>query len=639
MFLRNLFHGRSSGRHCESTSWTVCQPESSQQQGDCQNAIQTACQSAWSRPPGPENHFNNNQLARNGRFEDPAQHMTQAARLRAERGPAAAESAYGQAIQSADNINQDQVTEARIGLLRQRNDLRRRTGDNTTPGSDAQYGRLMQEEQRLHGLYMSPAVARAGRGVSRISAGDIIRGERDVDDALRIRPELAFDHTFQNGLNRAYSSYFLNLAQSRPLDLNNGAPPRPGFNANIPTPNYFQMSGENRNRPAPFNPQNRPGLPAMPRPAGPEFLQPQRTTVPELLPMPRLVPPVIPPRSEVRPPTTPAGNRTQTPRLDGAPAANRSAEISRPIDESLAERLSNSAPGLLALGAAGWYLARRGSQWYMERRNQNAATTDTSARPTETPNSGNQLVPFERPTTRPTEPAPLRTPPPAEPIPLRITGPRGPESSQGQTPVTQRPELAAQPGTPGTDTRPANPPSLRTPPADALSLQFAPTAVGLEGGALSARPGSSMAALEQTAMGPRMPFTDRQSEERMQTLEAELDAIRNDPSQAQRAQDLDRVIKDLRGANGPQAQAEAHRAMNTAIERIQQATGSLERVGGTNGGAESRTEIEARARRGGRPGAGTALGIGLLVSAALAADLALQRRTQPAFQHAPVTGH
>jgi hypothetical protein len=62
---------------------------------------------------------------------------------------------------------------------------------------------LQQQDQQLQRLYLAPGVTRANFGFALIASGDVAEGEQMVQQALKLRPEMANDPRFQHALQDA----------------------------------------------------------------------------------------------------------------------------------------------------------------------------------------------------------------------------------------------------------------------------------------------------------------------------------------------------------------------------------------------------------------------------------------------------
>ncbi|HEY9787032.1 MAG TPA: hypothetical protein V6D17_16690, partial [Candidatus Obscuribacterales bacterium] len=163
---------------------------------------------------GPQREQLNNY--RNPRtFDDPYRRLEAAHRMALYYGPEAARGAYEQAIAAADRIPQHAVARDMHSNMQQLRMLSRDMDDAFRMGMPPMYmqhlmrrqQRLLQEQRRLWELRMAPAVARANAGFAFIgSTNDNLSsyGERLVEQALNIRPELDTDYWFNFHRDEAY---------------------------------------------------------------------------------------------------------------------------------------------------------------------------------------------------------------------------------------------------------------------------------------------------------------------------------------------------------------------------------------------------------------------------------------------------
>ena len=158
------------------------------------------------RPPGYGNDYHNPQG-----FENPYSDLEQATQQYMSSGVDSARQAYQRAIGAADAISPDEVrhdaqrNQQREAMLSQQEQMMERNGASPQQMQAVEQQRrmLQQQDQQLQLLYLAPGVTRANFGFALIASGDVAEGEQMVQQALKLRPEMANDPRFQHALQDA----------------------------------------------------------------------------------------------------------------------------------------------------------------------------------------------------------------------------------------------------------------------------------------------------------------------------------------------------------------------------------------------------------------------------------------------------
>ena len=352
----------------------------------------------WSRPQEVA-RFNDYRSPK--RFDDPFQHLHQARELLRSHGIEFARREYMAAMRAADRIDQGTLQQDRVINWRQVVALTRQvTGLERSRAAQSQLEELyrrrdqaMAGETQYNELYLSPAIARANMAFAFISSGNPsykLEGERFLDQALRLRPEIELDPNFQKHLHNAYRQ------GGYQRDLYDRGDPAGSRSADGPRSCDPAL-------PAP-RPADRPASPGSRQNDGPSVHPGSRSEKRSSTAPVQMAPPVMPvptdrgplsrgptPSDQTQPGQMPAhtdrpGDRTPTgpgqqrsggelrqPRAkDGPmpfdPLPEKRQSDSRKVDRDLAERLA--AHGILTaiLGYAGWKLVKKGREWYLERK-------------------------------------------------------------------------------------------------------------------------------------------------------------------------------------------------------------------------------------------------------------------------------
>ncbi|HEY9718425.1 MAG TPA: hypothetical protein V6C69_13210, partial [Trichormus sp.] len=201
-------------------------------------------------------------------FENPYSDLEQAKQSFLTNGVDAARPLYQRAIDAADALDANRIMhDARQNhqgqdQLAQQEQMMQRSGASPQDLNriEQERNRLHEQDETLHLLYLAPGTTRANFGFALISSGDSAEGEKMVQEALRLRPEMQDDPRFQRALNDARERGANGGANRDPYEYGGSDHGPAGPGAGVP--------GEGPYAPTPPG-ADRPVLPTPPGAGGP----------------------------------------------------------------------------------------------------------------------------------------------------------------------------------------------------------------------------------------------------------------------------------------------------------------------------------------------------------------------------------
>lgn len=365
--------------------------------------------------------FNNH---REASFENPYKHLDAAKAGIRQNDTQSALQSFQKAIQAADRLSANAILEDRAEVFRHRMCLdrdmtRAQVRGANTQDMQRQRQDLVSREWQLYQQYMAPATTRTSMAFALIGSGNpqnIAQGQKLIQDAVKLRPELEYTQEFRSSLQQAYREAYSRNPSARPQGTTNDVVPQlPGRrpernNPNNPRVNPGSDSGKQPggtqpgdNPPGvrpPGNPQGtvpggdvKPSQPKNPsadrKQAGSDFLPPTEDPTPNK-PDVQPVQPVQPPLT--KPETADKAVSDNPPSFLPLPPEHIPGQ--EPQDQIERDKLTdtlkwiNSNPwALMLMTIAGYKLVKQGGKWLFKKRD------GTEAKPAEGDKPGTEEKP------------------------------------------------------------------------------------------------------------------------------------------------------------------------------------------------------------------------------------------------------